>query len=71
MKKRRMACECGNIDGMTRIPNSHAHVGIITEFHDNGVFKNNRALYLENNYCPQCGKAYNIQDRQISMQKYL
>lgn len=54
----KQACSCGEIEGKKIILNSHAHVGITTEFQDNGVFKNNKALYLENNYCPQCGKKY-------------
>jgi hypothetical protein len=51
-------CDCGKIPRKKTLLNSQAHVGITTEFLDSGVFKNNKALYLENNYCPQCGKMY-------------
>lgn len=51
-------CKCGAIEGKKTLLNSQAHVGITTEFLDNGVFKNNKALYLQNNYCPQCGVKY-------------
>lgn len=51
-------CNCGEIPGKKTILNDMAHVGITTEFLDNGVFKNNKGLILENNYCPQCGKKH-------------
>ena len=51
-------CNCGAIPEKTTLLNSQAHVGITTEFLDNGVYKNNKALYLQNNYCPQCGIKY-------------
>ncbi|WP_273328152.1 hypothetical protein [Vallitalea guaymasensis] len=58
--KKIQTCNCGCIEGKNILLNSHAHVGITTEFQDNGVFHNNKALYIENNYCPQCGKKYNV-----------
>lgn len=48
-------CHCGEQPGKKTILNTQAHVGITTEFLDNGVFINNHALYLENRFCPQCG----------------
>ncbi len=57
-KSKKAACTCGDIPGKKKILNSFARVGITTEFLDNGVFKNNSALYVDNNYCPQCGKKY-------------
>lgn len=51
-------CKCGAIEGKKTILNDMAHVGITTEFQDNRVFKNHEALYIENNYCPQCGERY-------------
>ena len=51
-------CSCGEIPGKKTILQNYVDVGITTEFQDNGVFKNNKALILENNYCPQCGKEY-------------
>lgn len=57
-RTKRPTCNCGSSQGKKTILNEYAHVGIITEFHDNGVFKNNKACYVENNYCPQCGKKY-------------
>jgi len=58
MKKLEQACNCRAIPGKKTILNTEARVGITTEFQDNGVFKNNKALYLKNNYCPQCGTPY-------------
>lgn len=52
------ACNCGRIEGKKTLLNNQAHIGITTEFFDNGVFKNNKALYVQNNYCPQCGAKY-------------
>lgn len=57
---RKQTCTCGAIKGKKTILNSHAIVGVTTEFQDNEVFKNNKGLYLENNYCPQCGTPYEI-----------
>lgn len=48
-------CHCGEKPGKKVILNRQARVGIITAFQDNGVFKDNEALYLENRFCPQCG----------------
>lgn len=59
------SCSCGAQLGKTIILNGRAHVGVITEYHDNGTFRNNRALYLELNFCPQCGSQYLI-DGQMS-----
>lgn len=59
--KKIQVCKCGHIEGKKTILNSHAHVGITIEFQDNGVFQNNKALYIENNYCPQCGKKYKVE----------
>ena len=56
------ACNCGAQEGKTIILNSRAHIGVITEFHDNGTLRNNKALYLENNFCPQCGKRHQNDD---------
>ncbi|MCT4544608.1 MAG: hypothetical protein N4A63_13790 [Vallitalea sp.] len=58
--KKIQSCKCGFIEGKTTLIDNHVRVGITTEFQDNGVFKNNRPLLLENNYCPQCGKHYKI-----------
>lgn len=55
MKKYIPTCHCGESEGKTIILNSQAHVGIITAIQDNGVFEDNKALYLENRFCPQCG----------------
>jgi hypothetical protein len=57
---RKRTCTCGAIKGKKTILSNRVRVGITTEFHDNGVFKNNTALFLENNYCPQCGAPYEI-----------
>ena len=65
--KKYQACECGRIEGKTTLLNNEAHVGITTEFQDNGVFKNNKGLYLKNNFCPQCGMKYIEDDGQIEM----
>lgn len=48
-------CHCGEIQGKKVILNAEARVGIITAFQNNGVFKDNEPLYLENRFCPQCG----------------
>lgn len=48
-------CHCGEKPGKKVLLNTQAHVGIVTAFQDNGVFLNNKALYLENRFCPQCG----------------
>ncbi|MHA1304858.1 MAG: hypothetical protein ACTSPI_14265 [Candidatus Heimdallarchaeaceae archaeon] len=53
-------CSCGKIKGKKTILADITRVGITTEFQDNRVFKNNEALYLENNYCSQCGKKYKV-----------
>ncbi len=58
-------CSCGSIEGKKTILNNHAHIGITTEFQDNGVFINNKALYIENNFCPQCGKVYSLVERDL------
>lgn len=55
---RRQTCSCGKIEGRTTILNNRAHVGITAELHDNGVFKSNKAIYLKNNFCSQCGAPY-------------
>lgn len=54
----KQSCNCGAIPGKKTILNNGVVVGITTEFNDNGTFKNNLALILENNYCPQCGSKY-------------
>lgn len=54
----KQCCNCGELPGKKTILRNHVVVGITTEFLDNGVFKNNKALVLEHNYCPQCGKRY-------------
>lgn len=54
-------CNCGHIPGKKTILTNFCRVGITTEFLDNGVFKNNHELYIENNFCPQCGKKYKDQ----------
>ena len=51
-------CNCGEIPGKKTILRNYVVVGITTEFLDNGVFKDNKALTLENNYCSQCGEKY-------------
>ena len=56
--KKKKNCNCGVIPGKTQLLNNFAHIGVNTNFIDNGVFKNNSALCTENNYCPQCGKKY-------------
>lgn len=56
--KRVKSCGCGAKPGKKIILNTEAHVGIITEIRNNGVFLNNKALYLRNNYCPECGAKY-------------
>lgn len=54
-KKYIPTCHCGEEPGKKVILNTEAHIGIVTEFQENGVFKDNKALYIENRYCPQCG----------------
>lgn len=56
--KKVQQCTCGAIKDKKTILANYCRVGITTEFQDNGVFKNNHELCLENNYCPQCGKKY-------------
>jgi hypothetical protein len=53
------ACNCGEITGKKTLLNNKAHVGITTKFSDTGTFVDNNGLYLDNNYCPQCGQKYN------------
>lgn len=55
MKKYIPTCHCGEVPQKEIILSNIAQVGIVTAFHDNGVFKNNEALCLENRFCPQCG----------------
>ena len=62
MTKRYQVCDCGEIPGKKTLLYVHVRVGITTEFQDNGVFKNNKTLYLQNNYCPQCGAKYKKED---------
>ena len=57
-KKKIKTCSCGAVKGKKTILYNFAHIGINTEFQDNGVFKNNRPCFIENNFCPQCGKKY-------------
>lgn len=57
-KKKIKTCSCGTVRNKKTILNNFAYIGINTEFQDNGVFKNNAACYVENNFCPQCGKRY-------------
>lgn len=64
---RKQTCTCGAIKGKKTILNSHAIVGVTTEFQDNEVFKNNKGVYLENNYCPQCGTPYEIIGAEVSL----
>ena len=56
--RKKKNCNCGAIPGKTQLLNNFAYIGINTEFMDNGVFKNNSGINVENNYCPQCGKKY-------------
>lgn len=53
-------CNCGEIEGKKVILGNFSRIGITTEFQDNGVFKNHSALYVDNNFCPQCGTKYKI-----------
>ena len=48
-------CHCGEKPGKKVVLSNQARVGIVTAFRENGVFKDNEALYLENRFCPQCG----------------
>jgi len=58
--KKIKTCSCGALEGKTTILNNFAHIGINTKFRDNGVFKDNKSCYVENNFCPQCGKKYEV-----------
>lgn len=58
VKKVVPSCKCAEIKGKTVLLDSFTRIGVSTEFMDNGVFKNNCAAYVENNYCPQCGAKY-------------
>lgn len=58
IKKYIQSCSCGQVEGKKTILNNKAHVGITTEFTESGTFKNNTALFLENRFCPECGKAH-------------
>ena len=57
-RKKVKTCSCGAVKDKKTILNNFAHIGINTKFQDNGVFKDNKAFYVENNFCPQCGKRY-------------
>jgi hypothetical protein len=57
---RKQTCKCGAIPGKNTILHDVARVGITTRFRDNGTFLDNEALYVWNNYCPQCGAPYEI-----------
>ena len=48
-------CTCADKEGFTTILNNHITVGITTQFQENGVFKNNHSVSLENRFCPRCG----------------
>jgi hypothetical protein len=52
------ACNCGAIADKKTLLNDQAHVGITTQLSDSGTFVNNKALYLKNNFCPECGQKY-------------
>ena len=62
MVKKIQACNCGSIEGKKTILNSHVHVGITTKFSKTGTFIENTCLYLEQNYCPQCGRKYIVKE---------
>lgn len=56
--ERRLGCKCKAVEGRVHVLHSHSHVGITVK--DNGpnyhgVFEDRASLYLENNFCPQCG----------------
>jgi hypothetical protein len=57
---RKQTCNCGAIEGKKTILCKVARVGITTRFRDNGTFLDNNSLYIQNNFCPQCGAAYEI-----------
>ncbi|GEM_PF-2522202 len=58
--KKIKTCSCGAVEGKKTILNNFAHIGVNTRFQGTGVFKDNRVCYVENNFCPQCGKKYAI-----------
>ncbi len=58
VKKVIPSCKCAEVKNKTVLLDSFIRVGVSTQFQDNGVFKNNCAAMVENNYCPQCGAKY-------------
>ncbi len=67
--KRTMNCNCGHIEGKKVLPHSHALSFGITvkdmgEGYD-GTFVDAKSLYLENNYCPQCGTKITVEEIKV------
>ena len=56
---RKKNCSCGEISGKKFVLNSHAWIGMTADEKD-GILTGKKGLYLENNYCPQCGAPYKV-----------